>query len=125
MGPLEDYSQLTDNEIQRWFEQYINSSDPDLRKLARQSNGIKPVLPAGCFVVSGSPNPLSVILSTEIDSARISDFVSELERDLGAEFPPGFKSSQVLENLSELKWVVADVLDSKGGPLEVWFRIRL
>lgn len=122
MGPLEDYSRLRDDKIQQWFEQYIDSPDPDLRKLARRSNGIKSVLPAGSYVASGPPNPLKVVLSTEIDSARISDFVSELERDLGVEFPPGFESSQVLENLSESKWVVVDVLGSKRGPLEVWFR---
>ena len=124
LGPLLDYSRLSDERIRQWFEHYLDSPDPDLRKLARQSIGIKSTLPAGSYVTRGSPNRSTVVVSTEIDSARISDFVSELEHDFGVQFPPGFESGQIWENLSESRWVVINTLGSKRGPMEVWFRIE-
>lgn len=92
--------------------------------MAKPSCGIKPVLPAGCRVVRGTPDRLRVVSSTEIDSHRLADFLHELDCDLGAEFLPGVQPDQVVENLTERQWVVCDVAQSKRGLLELWLRLE-
>jgi len=124
LGPLQEYSRVRHPKVREWFSHYLESPDPDLRGMARRSSGIKPMLPEGCRVVRGTPDHSRVVLSTEIDSDRLSHFMRDLERDLGAEFVSGLQPTRVAENLTERSWIVSDVLRSKRGPLELWLRLE-
>jgi hypothetical protein len=123
-GPLQEYSRVRHPKVKAWFQQYLQSADPDLRAMARRSSRIKSVLPAGCRVVRGAADRSRLVLSTEIDSDRLVDFLRELDRDLGAEFLFGIQPDQVVENLTERKWFVSDATHSKRGPLELWLRLE-
>jgi len=123
-GPLSEYVKVRHPRVKEWFAQYLKSSDPELRALARRSNGIKPVLHEGCRIARGMPDHSRLILSTEINSHRLGDFLRELERDMGAEFVPVLQPDQIVENLTERKWLVADAWRSTRGPLELWLRLE-
>jgi len=121
---LQEYSRVRHPKVRAWFARYLESPDPDLRAMAKRSNGIRPKIPEGCQVVRGAPDRSHLILSTEIDYYRFADFLRELKRDLGAEFLPNFDPEGVTDNLSESKWVVCDVVSSKRGPLDLWLRLE-
>jgi len=123
-GPLQEYSRVRNPKVREWFNHYVESPDTDLRAMARRSNRIKSTLPAGCRVVRGTPDHSRVISSTEIDSDQLAGFLRDLERDLGAEFVPSPQPDQVVENLTERRWLIIDVWRSKRGPLELWLRLE-
>lgn len=124
LGPLQVYSRVRHPKVRERFSHYTESLDSDLRAVARRSSGIKAMLPKSCRFVSGTPDHSRTILSTEIDSDRLADFLQELERDLGVEFIPDFRPDRVAQSLTKRKWVVCDVVRSNRGPLDLWLRLE-
>jgi hypothetical protein len=107
-GPLHEYSRVKHPKIKRWFQQYLTSSDPDLRMIANRSSGAKLSPPTGCRINGQQPDHSRLILSTEIDSHCLADFLDKLEADQGVEFLSGVLRDEVVGNLQERRWLVCD-----------------
>lgn len=117
------YSRLKDSRVREWFSQYVHSSDPDLRALARWSvRRRKGRLPASCHILQASPDIGREVYSTEIDAGEWLGFLHALGHAFGIRFPSEAQMRAVFETLSRTQWVVMDVSTSDKGPLEVWFR---
>jgi hypothetical protein len=123
MGPLGAYSKVRHPVVKAWFKRYLGSPDPELRAMARCSDGVKPVVPAGCHVVKGKPNHSRLILSTEVDSHELIKFLRQIDEELGAEFLRGIPADAVVESLNGRDWLVCDATGSKRGAMQLWLRL--
>lgn len=124
LGNLNLISKVNDPRIHSWFASHVDSSNKDLRVIARRVVDRGRKLPAGLVLSNVGPDITGALVSTEIDLADLPKLLSKIEKQLAMKLSATIKKAQFLSALAVDQWVYARVNDKSDEVAQLWFRLE-
>lgn len=118
-------SKVRDPRMTEHFKKRLNSSDKNVRLLARRVLARAQKRLRGVPYATGQPNRLHELFSTEIDIDELDSAVHDLAKRLGI-LPTGplKNPTRLIEGAELDRWVVVELKGDNGMDASVWLRLE-